>query len=166
MLDAYEPLVRDAKDREMLAADRQIIESYEEVKTKVFTLSRGGKKPELMQWLIEQKSRLAKLGDAIDQHRQYNADFSRHAAEGAAHTRSNATRIGILMALVTLGLVASIGYILFRQHLVGGHGQSGRHRGRNGDLFGGAGREQRQRPRRGNGDPHSPANQFSPRLSQ
>ena len=75
MLDAYEPLVRDAKDREMLAADRQIIESYEEVKTKVFTLSRGGKKPELMQWLIEQKSRLAKLGDAIDQHRQYNADF-------------------------------------------------------------------------------------------
>jgi methyl-accepting chemotaxis protein len=114
-LNEYAALVADAKDKEMLAADRAAVTYYDTVKNKVVALSLAGHKSEALDLLMGMKAQLAKSTDALNQHLQYNQVLARGASEAAARTQRSAIRMGILLTLATVGAVGALGLVIFRQ---------------------------------------------------
>jgi methyl-accepting chemotaxis protein len=111
----YEALVTDAKDKEMFDADRAAIADYDIIKDKVLALSLAGRKTEALALLMETKAKLAKGGEALNRHLQYNAELAKAASESAAKIQLSAMRIGVLLTLATLGFVGALGLVIFRQ---------------------------------------------------
>jgi len=111
----YEALVTDAKDKEMFDADRAAIADYDIIKDKVLALSLAGRKTEALALLMETKAKLAKGGEALNRHLQYNADLAKVASESAAKIQLSAMRMGVLLTLATLGFVGALGLVIFRQ---------------------------------------------------
>lgn len=114
-LKEYEALASDAKDKEMLAADRAAVAYYDTIMGKVIPLSLAGHKSEAIDVLMGVKAQLAKSTDALNQHLQYNVEMAAKASEAAARTRLSAIRIGVLLTLATVGIVGAIGFVIFRQ---------------------------------------------------
>jgi methyl-accepting chemotaxis protein len=114
-LTEYEALAADAKDKEMLAADRAAVTYYDTVRDKVVALSLAGRKSEALDLLMGMKAQLAKSTDALNQHLQYNVVLARNASEAAARTQRSAIRMGILLTLATVGAVGALGLVIFRQ---------------------------------------------------
>jgi methyl-accepting chemotaxis protein len=114
-LQAYEVLAIDAKDKELLLADRGAVADYETFKEADIALSREGKKAEAIAFGLARKATLAKMGDHINEHFGYLATVSKNASASAAATEESAIRTAILLGLVTVGVVGAIGFVLFRQ---------------------------------------------------
>jgi methyl-accepting chemotaxis protein len=114
-LQAYEVLAIDAKDKELLIADRDAVAAYEIFKQKILAMSRDGKKAEATAYSLDQAAVLARMGDHINEHFSYLAALSKKASESAAETEHAAIRTAILIGLLTVGIVGTIGYVLFRQ---------------------------------------------------
>jgi methyl-accepting chemotaxis protein len=111
----YETHVADAKDKEMLEADRAAIADYDLIKDKVMALSLAGRKAEAFALLMATKAQLAKGAESLNQHLQHNADLAKTAGESAAKIQLSAMRMGVLLTLVTLGVVGALGLVIFRQ---------------------------------------------------
>jgi len=114
-IKAYEPLVVDEKDKEMLASDRAAVEYYDGVKAKVLDLSRAGKKTEAIGILMSLKSDLAKAGEALTLHLKQNVERAKAASVMADETRRSAIRLGVLLTLATLLAVGLLGLLIFKQ---------------------------------------------------
>ncbi|MGO9264787.1 MAG: methyl-accepting chemotaxis protein [Candidatus Binataceae bacterium] len=114
-LKEYEALAADAKDKEMLAADRAAVAYYDTIVNKVIPLSLGGHKAEAIDVLMGVKAQLAKSTDALNQHLQYNVAMAASASAAAARTRLSAITMGVLLTLATVGVVGAIGFVIFRQ---------------------------------------------------
>jgi methyl-accepting chemotaxis protein len=61
------------------------------------------------------KAQLAKGAESLNQHLQHNADLAKTAGESAAKIQLSAMRMGVLLTLVTLGVVGALGLVIFRQ---------------------------------------------------
>jgi methyl-accepting chemotaxis protein len=114
-LQAYEALAIDAKDKELLLADRAAIDGYEIVKQKAVILSRAGKKAEATAYVLGEAPALARMGDHINEHFAYLATVSTSASATANSTELSAIRAAILLGVFTVGFVGVIGYFVFRQ---------------------------------------------------
>src|SRR5882757_6561826 len=114
-LKHYAELVSDPKDKEMLETDRAAVVDYDAIKEKVIGLSSAGHKTEALEVLIAAKAQLAKGGEALSLHLQYNAEMATAASERASQIQRSAIRIGILLTLATVGIVGALGMVIFRQ---------------------------------------------------
>jgi methyl-accepting chemotaxis protein len=99
----------------MLEADRAAIADYDIIKDKVMALSLAGRKAEALALLMATKAQLAKGAESLNQHLQHNADLAKTAGESAAKIQLSAMRMGVLLTLVTLGVVGALGLVIFRQ---------------------------------------------------
>jgi methyl-accepting chemotaxis protein len=114
-LKRYAELVSDPKDKEMLETDRAAIVAYDAIKEKVIGISSAGHKAEALEVLIAAKAQLAKGGEALGLHLQYNAEMATAASERAAQIQRSAIRIGILLTLATVSIIGALGLVIFRQ---------------------------------------------------
>jgi len=114
-MQAYGALATDAKDKELLIADRAAVAAYEIVKQKTLVMSRDGRKAEAAAYLLDQAPALLRMGDHINEHFVYLAAISRSASEIAAETAHAAIRTAILLGFLTVAAVGTIGFVLFRQ---------------------------------------------------
>jgi len=112
---AYLLLAIDAKDRDLALADRVAVADYEIAKQKTLGLSRSGKKAEAAAFLLAEAPALLKMGDHIAEHSAYLTTLSMNASEAAVRTERHAIRTAILLGLFTVGVVGTIGFVLFRQ---------------------------------------------------
>ena len=112
---AYLLLAIDARDKELALADRDAVADYEIAKQKTLGFSRSGKKAEAAAFLLAQAPALLKMGEHIAEHGAYLTTLARNASEAAVRTEQHAIRTAILIGLLTLGVVGTIGLVLFRQ---------------------------------------------------
>ncbi|MCE1186068.1 MAG: methyl-accepting chemotaxis protein [Rhodocyclales bacterium] len=116
-LKKYEGLISDEKDRALLAADQKALADYDVLREKAIALSRANRNTEARDLLLDNQAVLGRIGEAFDDHRQYNADLGKRAADDAARTQSSATLMALAISGLTLLSVVTIGVIITRSLL-------------------------------------------------
>jgi methyl-accepting chemotaxis protein len=115
-LDKYDKeMVSNDADRALLAADRNTLAAYDLLRGKVIALSKEDKPDEARDMLLANGALSAKLADALDAHRQFNADLGKSAAKEAAATLTQANWMAIAIALAVIAGVAGMGLMLARR---------------------------------------------------
>jgi len=117
-LKEYEAVLSDDKDKAMLAADRATMAEYDGIREKVFLLSRANKMEEARELLMANQALMVRLWDAFEDHRQYNAELGKKAADEAAETQNSARWISIVVGLLTLISITVIGFFITRSLLL------------------------------------------------
>ncbi len=107
----YEGFISDDKDRQYLKTDRDALEAYNQIRTRVLELSRENKAAQARDLMLNNQAVFNKINDTMLDHLQYNADLGAKSAEEAKATVSAAIRMatGIsLLALVTLVVLGTL----------------------------------------------------------
>jgi len=113
-LKKYEGLLSDEKDKSLLAADRAALAEFDQLRDRVYVLSRVNKMEEARDLLMANQATMARLWDAFEEHRQYNAELGRKTAEDAAHSIASARWVAIGIGAATLVAVSLIGVLITR----------------------------------------------------
>ena len=118
-LSVYEKeYISDDKDKALLATDRSALDEYEALRAKVIALTRDGKTNDARDLLLaNQTTVLAKVWDAFEAHRQYNAEIGKRSAEEAVAIKSSALTQSMVLAFVTLAVVIAVGVLITRRIL-------------------------------------------------
>jgi methyl-accepting chemotaxis protein len=113
-LKKYESLTSDEKDRSLLAADRAALAEFDQLRDRVYVLSRANKMEEARDLLMANQATMARLWDAFEDHRQYNAELGRKSSDDAAHSVESARWVLIGIGIATLIAVSLIGVFITR----------------------------------------------------
>jgi methyl-accepting chemotaxis protein len=101
-LTDYEPLLADAKDKELLDAAKVAIGEYEKVVEQVLATSRQGNKDEAREVLLRNAPVAEKANAAINAQLKYNEDLGKKSTQDGAKTRESAMWIAISLSVITL----------------------------------------------------------------
>lgn len=112
-LKGYEQFLADDKDRVLLAADRSALAEYESLRVKVISLSKTNP-DQARELLLANRGIARKADDSFNAHRQYNIDLGNKASADAAASMHSATILSIVIAAITLIIVAAIGTAVTR----------------------------------------------------
>lgn len=113
-LKAYEGLLSDDKDKGLLAADRAALNDFDQLREKVYILSRANKMEEARDLVMANQTIMARLWDAFEEHRQHNSELGKKASDDAAATEASARWVAIATGLATLIAVSLIGFFITR----------------------------------------------------
>ncbi|HLA35001.1 MAG TPA: methyl-accepting chemotaxis protein [Rhodocyclaceae bacterium] len=116
-LKRYESLTVDAKDKEMLAADRVAFMDYVVVRDQFLALSLAGKKQEARDLSKANTAKITRVWEAFEEHMQYNVALGKKSEAAAEATRSSAQTVSLMIAGLTLLLVAAIAFAIIRNLL-------------------------------------------------
>jgi methyl-accepting chemotaxis protein len=108
-LKAYEPLVSDDQDRQMLAAERAALAEFDVARQKVLALSHDGHKTEAAQQAGANAALVARIWDLFLQHRRYNETLGNRGAEQARAIRASAILALLAIAGATLLAIVATG---------------------------------------------------------
>jgi methyl-accepting chemotaxis protein len=114
-LKDYEPLISDDKDKALLEADRTDMAAYFHVSDQVEELVKGGKQSAGAELMVGQFPIVQKLKADFEEHRSYNETLGKQGAAEAVRIKARALMTGVALALVTVGIVVSLGWIILRQ---------------------------------------------------
>ena len=111
-LTKYEGLLSNDKDKELLAADRAVLIEYDDLRDKVITLSNAGKNEEARDYLMANQKILTKLIETFANHGKFNIDLGNQAAAAAGETKQSAIIFSLAISLLTLLIIAGIGFFV------------------------------------------------------
>jgi len=114
-LQDYEPLISDARDKELLEADRADIAACNQVVEQAMALSKAGKKADAVDYLQSQRAVVTKTIEDVKIHAAYNEELGKAGAAEAVKIKSQAVVTGIVIALATIGIVLALGWFILRQ---------------------------------------------------
>ena len=107
----------DDKDRELLAADRAALASYDTMGGNVLTVSLENKKDEARDALLAGGDVIEKMQSAIEAHRQHNVKLGTDSAAQAADIKLNAIAISLAISVSILLIVILLGFYITRNLL-------------------------------------------------
>ncbi|MDI1276166.1 MCP four helix bundle domain-containing protein, partial [Methylobacter sp.] len=113
-LTKYEPLLADDKDKVMLKDDRTALAAYDSLREKVMELNNANRNDEARDLLLANQAVLSKLWDVFMDHRQYNVVLATQSAEAAVASKQSAVAMSLSIALLTLLVIAAIGFFITR----------------------------------------------------
>ena len=113
-LKAYEPLLADDKDRQLLQADRTALSAYLTLRDQALALSRDGKLAQARDLVMANLGVIGKLDDAMREHFDYNLEIGHRSAKEAQEVLGSAVMQAIVISLVTLGAVVGLGWLVSR----------------------------------------------------
>jgi methyl-accepting chemotaxis protein len=115
-LQDYEKLISDAKDRELLDADRRLGNEYIALAENVLKLSNQGKRDEALEMLNRGIKTIDQLTAALNEHNKFNQDAAaKYAAEAAAAYENAKTAVIATVVLIGL-LIVALGFMTY-QHV-------------------------------------------------
>ena len=120
-LQDYEKLVSDAQDRELLDKDKRTAEAYGHFVEKFLAAARQGKREEAMQISASAAATVQGLSAALVEHGKYNHDAAAAEAKAAYAVYDRAVTMVIVVVLLIGLLVATAGFLIYRQ-VAGGLG--------------------------------------------
>jgi methyl-accepting chemotaxis protein len=116
-LKKYEGLISDEKDKALLAADQKALADYDALREKAVALSRANRNQEARDLLMENQMILQRLGEAFDDHRQYNAELGKRSADEALQVQRGGVVFAIVISVLTLVGVMVVGFTITRSLL-------------------------------------------------
>ena len=108
----YEGLISNDKDKALLAADRAAIRDYDDLRDKVLALSRENKNEEARDYLMANQKVLARLVETFTDHNTFNVELGTKGSQVAVEGRQFAVTFSLIMALITLTIIAGIGFLM------------------------------------------------------
>jgi methyl-accepting chemotaxis protein len=118
-LKAYEALMTDTKDKEMLNKDIESFKQYVAVANEVLKLSETGHKLEASNFFNKSRPVLKVFTAALDAHMDYNAEMAKKSAQSAADEKQNANFVMIILSLAIIGSTIFIS-VLIRNNIMQG----------------------------------------------
>ena len=107
-------MVADDKDRQMLNAEKGLIEQYGEDTTPTIEQFKAGHVDQGLAQLNKDIDIAGKIQAALDDHIQYNVDLGKKGAAEAATAQATATKLSITIALLVTAVVAAMGLLITR----------------------------------------------------
>lgn len=120
-LQAYEGLLSDAKDKELLEKDKETVNAYYQLLDKIIKLSRQNKNDEARELIFQNSVILASMTNAFKAHSDYNEELSKTATKEAEETKNSATTIMILLSLMVIVGVVILSFIIRHNIMQGVH---------------------------------------------
>jgi methyl-accepting chemotaxis protein len=114
-LNKFESGVSGEQDKRLLAADRAALAEYDALREKVLALVASGNAWQARDLMFANQAVITKFDNALDRHRQYNADLGKQGAEAAAGILGGAIRLALLIAVLVIVGVAGMGLMLVRK---------------------------------------------------
>ena len=111
---AYEATISDDKDKQMLAEDITAYNEYLSGLEKVLALSRDNKDELARDMLAQFTAQAEKANEALQAHVNYNVDLAKIAAESAVTTKTDASRMSIMIAAIVVLFTALLGFFITR----------------------------------------------------
>jgi methyl-accepting chemotaxis protein len=111
--EAYEPMISDDKDKQMLADDRALVAEYFAANDKVVTL-RANKDAEAQALLFRNQPVAKKLDDALNAHVKYNETLASAGASAAVSAKTTALIFSLVLVVLTLALVSGVAFVISR----------------------------------------------------
>jgi methyl-accepting chemotaxis protein len=102
----------DDKDRHLLNQVKAAMVEYDALKDKVLALSRVGKSDQARDLALANQATVAKVAEAFQNHRNYNVELGKKAAEEAVSIQQSAIVIAIGVSVLTLAAVIAIGLFI------------------------------------------------------
>ncbi|MCQ8103974.1 methyl-accepting chemotaxis protein [Methylomonas sp. SURF-2] len=112
LLTEYEPMLVDDEDKKWFLAEKDGLLEYDKLRGKIRDYSRLNKADEAKNLLIEGQASINALRDAFVQHSAYNQRLGDKSSAEALDIRSSASLFSVVITLLTLTLVATLGYFI------------------------------------------------------
>ncbi len=110
----YDSLVADAKDRAMLAADRETFQAYGALLDKALDMAAQGRKSEARDFVMQNQGIVNAARGAVEAHRQYNKEMGDVAAAHGHRLNAMAFWIEIAVGLATSALLLGFAFFVIR----------------------------------------------------
>ncbi len=116
-LKRYEPLISDERDRAMLAADRDLLRSYDSLRDKTLDLSASNGSAAFTLAQSQMMPAAEKLNTGLSDHRAYNVQLGQQGSDDAARIVSRVLWMVAIVAASTMAMVSALGFAIVR-HLL------------------------------------------------
>lgn len=113
-LKAYETLVADDKDKQLLAEDISAFKEYLPGVEEAIALSRKNETDQARQTLTLFAKQAERVNQAFNAHMQYNVNLAKEAASEAADAKANASKMLNIIAAIILLFTGGMGWIITR----------------------------------------------------
>jgi methyl-accepting chemotaxis protein len=110
----YETLLRDEKDRGLLADDRAVIKSYGDLIDKALAMASQNRKTEARDLMMQGQDVFDATIDTIEAHRRYNKDLGDEAGSQGLRLKTIAFRVEVAVGVVTAALLMGVAFIVIR----------------------------------------------------
>jgi len=114
-LKDYEALLSDDHDRALLETDRADVDAAYKLIDRTVSLSRSGKKSEAADYFASQQPTILKTIDDLKAHAAYNEELGKAGSAEAAKIKARAFTTGAVLAILTVALLLSLGWVVLRQ---------------------------------------------------
>ncbi len=106
--------IADDKDRQMLNAERALVEQYDEGIAPTLNLFKSGNVQQGLAQLAKDIETANKIQSALDDHIQYNVEIGKKGAAEASAAQSMATKLSIGIAVLVTIVVGVMGWLISR----------------------------------------------------
>ncbi len=104
-----------AEDRALLEKSKQAYADFAAMRNKVIALSTEGKHDEARDFAMANRAIASRMGDSLDEHKDYNAEAGKRVAAEALATMQAATWFTVILTSCALFVVLVLGIMLVRQ---------------------------------------------------
>ena len=113
----YEEFAENPRDKELLAADKAIFEKFMGHIPGILAAAKKGQTAEALALMEKSGEDARALATALEDHAAYNMELADKAKNTALETKANSTLLSMVISLVTLVVIALIGFFIARNLL-------------------------------------------------
>jgi methyl-accepting chemotaxis protein len=114
-LTKYEGIVSDDRDRQLLVTETGLLRDYDALIEPLLVESRSNNRDAVITAMNAVAVIGMKLSDAVDEHMKYNVDLGAKSGTIAEASKSTATWMSLIVALVTVVAVTAVGLVIARR---------------------------------------------------
>jgi len=110
----YEATLAGDKDKALFEADKAAMRDYLAARDELAKLVLAGKREEAIDLALSKRAVFARVAEAFDEHRQFNADLGQAGANEAVKIQHAAFNIAVTVSTITLVVISLIGFVIAR----------------------------------------------------
>jgi methyl-accepting chemotaxis protein len=111
---AYEPLIADAHDKQLLDNDLKALAADRALRNKELALLEQNKSAEAKDLFLANQAEAEKLSDALTEHRVYNKELGDKGGELAVAIQHSTEALSLTLAAATIAAIGVIGWLVTR----------------------------------------------------
>jgi methyl-accepting chemotaxis protein len=114
LFEDYKKMISDATDQQLLDADVAAFAAFEKVLLQSVAMSRDNQKTMAENILTDNAAVIAKVSEAVTEHKKHNFKVANSAAEASQKTFSTVLTVVIALILLAVAIVGFIGVFIYK----------------------------------------------------